>query len=268
MKSITLDRIGPGAGVQAIPRLGYMHEGVPSGGPLVPALFSATNRSLGNSPHDALIEAPLASVVLRAEQSILVSVNGCLCHLRAGEGVTVTGSDEAVSYIGVPGGFDVPEVLGSRSTLAVAGLGGHRGRTLRARDVLTARLAEPLCEPRNEVLPPPDPAAAIRVIRGPDAFPAAALNALFATTFKLSALSNRTGQRLEGATLPVACDDRPGSLPMVRGAIQVTLDGSLIVLGPDHPTTGGYPVVAVVITTDQGELARRRPGAEVRFSAA
>ena len=43
--------------------------------------------------------------------------------------------------------------------------------------------------------------------------------------------------------------------PMVRGAIQVTPSGEPVVLGPDHPTTGGYPVVGVVIAADQGRLA-------------
>jgi allophanate hydrolase subunit 2 len=54
---------------------------------------------------------------------------------------------------------------------------------------------------------------------------------------------------------------------MVRGAIQVTLSGEPIVLGPDHPTTGGYPLIAAVIRADQGRLCARRPGTPVRFSA-
>jgi allophanate hydrolase subunit 2 len=52
---------------------------------------------------------------------------------------------------------------------------------------------------------------------------------------------------------------------MVRGAIQVPVSGEAIVLGPDHPTMGGYPVVATVAHADVGSLMARRVGASVRF---
>jgi allophanate hydrolase subunit 2 len=73
--------------------------------------------------------------------------------------------------------------------------------------------------------------------------------------------------RLRGPALARLDDDRGASVPMVRGAIEVPASGEPIVLGPDHPTTGGYPVLAVVIRADQGALAARRPGAAVRFEA-
>jgi allophanate hydrolase subunit 2 len=53
---------------------------------------------------------------------------------------------------------------------------------------------------------------------------------------------------------------------MIRGAVEVTTDGTPIVLGPDHPTTGGYPVLAVLRPASQAALARRRPGAAIRFA--
>jgi allophanate hydrolase subunit 2 len=55
---------------------------------------------------------------------------------------------------------------------------------------------------------------------------------------------------------------------MTRGAIQVTPSGELLVLGPDHPTTGGYPVIAVIRRADVGRLLLRRPGAPVRLGYA
>ena len=55
---------------------------------------------------------------------------------------------------------------------------------------------------------------------------------------------------------------------MRRGAVQITTDGTPIVLGPDHPTTGGYPVLAVVRAASFGALAQRRPGDAVRFRLA
>ena len=52
---------------------------------------------------------------------------------------------------------------------------------------------------------------------------------------------------------------------MVRGAIEVARDGAPIVLGPDHPTTGGYPIVAVIAHTDLGAFFAIRLTGTVRF---
>ena len=60
----------------------------------------------------------------------------------------------------------------------------------------------------------------------------------------------RTGARLRGERLPRRPDLAERSRPMVRGAIEVPGDGLPIVLGPDHPTTGGYPILAVVASED------------------
>jgi allophanate hydrolase subunit 2 len=52
---------------------------------------------------------------------------------------------------------------------------------------------------------------------------------------------------------------------MVLGAIQLPPDGLPVVLGPDHPTMGGYPVVATVVRADLGALLARPVGARIRF---
>ena len=40
------------------------------------------------------------------------------------------------------------------------------------------------------------------------------------------------------------------------GAIQVPPSGQPVILGPDHPVTGGYPVIGVVIDADTDSLAQ------------
>jgi allophanate hydrolase subunit 2 len=55
------------------------------------------------------------------------------------------------------------------------------------------------------------------------------------------------------------------TVPMTDGAIQVTPSGGLIVLHVDHQSTGGYPVIATVISADLPLLAQARPGDTVRF---
>jgi allophanate hydrolase subunit 2 len=55
---------------------------------------------------------------------------------------------------------------------------------------------------------------------------------------------------------------------MVQGAIQVPRSGQPIVLGPDHPTTGGYPVIATLVRADLGAFHAIPIGGELRFKEA
>ena len=107
----------------------------------------------------------------------------------------------------------------------------------------------------------------VRVVPGPDAdaFAPGALEQLLAADLVVTSIGDRTGVRVAGGEVRPRRVASGISTPMVRGAIQVTPDGELIVLGPDHPTTGGYPVIAVVVTADQGRFGARGPGASLRF---
>jgi allophanate hydrolase subunit 2 len=236
-----------------------MHEGVPPGGPLVPELLAATNAALGNVPCAATIEM-CSSLTLRPQEDIVVSVDGEPIALAARRATTLTMEGRAVRYVGLPGGLDVPELLGGRGALFVA----HLGSVLRAGDTLLPLKAAP-ADQRSVSSPAPDATRLLRIIPGPDDFPPAVLAALVSSEFRVGPW-DRVGCRLTGARLPVDGTDVTWSRPMVRGALQVTLDGGVIVLGPDHPTTGGYPVVATVVSGDQGALARRITGAAVRFT--
>jgi allophanate hydrolase subunit 2 len=52
---------------------------------------------------------------------------------------------------------------------------------------------------------------------------------------------------------------------MVRGALQVPPSELPTLLLADHPVTGGYPVIAVVVAADTDRAAQARPGQRVRF---
>jgi biotin-dependent carboxylase-like uncharacterized protein len=248
-------------------RRGWLARGIPPSGPLDPEVHAAANEAVGNGPFAAAIEVPLGSLGLRARGELLVSVDGeAPVRLADGQEWRVAPVSRAVRYVAVRGGIDVPVVLGSRSTLLVARMGGLGGRLLRARDLLpvgAATQGEGAGASRGE----DDAEAAVVVDPGPhvDRFPEGALEAFLSTTFDVSRLGDRVGVRLEGAKIPRDRPDLALPVPMVRGAVQVTTDGTPIVLGPDHPTTGGYPVLAVVRPSSWGALARRRPGESVRF---
>lgn len=257
---------GP-AMVQDGGRRGRMHQAVPPGGALVPELLAAANRALGNPPGAAGLEVYGELRLALHGGPTALSVDGELRPAGPAAPVLIERPRElVVRYVAVPGGFDVPEVLGGRGTLLQARLGGHEGRLVRKGDRLRVGGRESPAG-RGEPRPVLDLAAPIRVIAGPDLdrFAPAALDTLTSSDFTVSPHSDRTGMRLSGPPLDRLGDDRPGPTPMVRGAIQVPGAGEAIVLGPDHPVTGGYPVLATVIRADWGRLAARRPGAGVRF---
>ena len=52
---------------------------------------------------------------------------------------------------------------------------------------------------------------------------------------------------------------------MVRGAVQIPPNGEPVVFGPDHPVTGGYPVIAVLTGRSNDRAAQLAPGQSVRF---
>lgn len=253
-------RAGPGLTVQDLGRPGLLYRGVPASGALVPELLQRTNEALGNEAGDAALELFLHPATLLASERMVVAIDGEPRVIEAGAELVVRPS-RAVSYVALAGGVDVPMALGSRSTLVVAGLGGHEGRMLRTGDQLRAARRDPLGERSMFTVVESAP---IRIVPGPDAFSMDAVDLLLGTEWNVGRALDRTGMRLEGAKLPTP-PDRPYSAPMVRGAIQVSHDGTPIVLGPDHPTTGGYAVVATVVTQDLGRLALTRPGEAVRF---
>jgi biotin-dependent carboxylase-like uncharacterized protein len=171
------------------------------------------------------------------------------------------------SYLAVSGGVWVEPVLGSRSTDLLSGLGpppltngtvlplGHRAGSYAHVDVV------PHPAPPRELV--------LRVTLGPreDWFTDAALRTLTGRAYAVSSASNRIGLRTEGPALERL---REGELPsegMVLGAVQVPPDGRPVVFLADHPTTGGYPVIAVVAPADLPAAAQAAPGTPVRFVA-
>jgi biotin-dependent carboxylase-like uncharacterized protein len=258
------------ATVQDMGRVGRLGQGLPPSGPLDGETFEAANAAVGNAPSTAAIEVALGSLEVEAcGAGAIVSLDGePAVSLAEGERFRVPSSDRAVRYLAVRGGLDVPLVLGARATLIAARLGGHLGRPLRRGDVVAVGDAEPVAS--RVVASPGVEAAPLLVDPGPHlaSFPAGAYEALLGGAWTLSPKSDRVGVRLEGARIPRDAPDLALPVPMIRGAIEVTTDGTPIVLGPDHPTTGGYPVLAVVRPSSWTSLARLRPGAPVHFATA
>jgi biotin-dependent carboxylase-like uncharacterized protein len=170
------------------------------------------------------------------------------------------------TYVAFRGGIDVDPTLGSRSTDLLTGLGPP---PLRAGDVL-ALGPEPPERPVGRTplprTPPQHPT--LRVHPGPrgDWFADTALDRLVSEPWRVSPSSNRVGVRLEGPPLERRGPGELLSEGVATGALQVPASGRPILLLADHPTTGGYPVIAVVTTADLPIAGQLAPGATVRFA--
>jgi len=268
--------------VQDLGRRGHMHEAVPPGGALVAERLIAANRRARN-PDDAAAIEVLGELVIRAERPLEVATDTSAARmLEAGEELALTSEPRRVAYLAVRGGIAAPLVLGGRGALLCANLGGlvRAGQPFASAELaeITARRASTSSGSRTTAAATPralrttDPAtttvdAPIRLLEGPDpaSFSPGALGVLLSSEYRVLPSSNRVGTRLDGPALPRSSAPEV-SRPMVIGAIEVPRDGKPIVLGPEHPTTGGYPIIAVVLSADLGRLFSIRPGGGVRFT--
>jgi biotin-dependent carboxylase-like uncharacterized protein len=275
---------GPLALVQDLGRPGHAHLGVPPSGALdVPALRLA-NRLVGNPKTMAGIEALLGGFAVMARCSCTVAVTGPAVsvtvdgrvtgshvpvHLADGQTLTIgTPATGLRCYLAVSGGIDAEPRLGSRSRDTLSEIGPAQ---LAPGDVLA--LGEPLGLPTGEdVLAPPRPPGelVVPVVLGPrdDWFdePSERL----ARAWTVTPESNRVGLRLDGERLARTAEREGTELAsegLLTGAIQVPPSGLPVIFLADHPTTGGYPVVAVVTAAALPALAQVRPGTTVRFRA-
>jgi allophanate hydrolase subunit 2 len=169
-----------------------------------------------------------------------------------------------------PGGPLVPDPRVVASAIEARGLDGIRyfvGPYGSPRVLLPG---EDVPEPDETWLVPAARDVVVRVVPGPDPerFDPAALPTLLDAVWTVLPASDRVGTRLAGPPIRRRDADDARSAPMVRGAIEVPAGGAPLVLGPDHPTTGGYPVLAVVLRADWGLVGACVPGSTVRFRIA
>lgn len=281
---VTVTDPGPLTTVQDVGRLGWAHLGVPRSGALDLPAAALANRLVGNGDGAAVLETTLGGVTLRLSTAMTVAVTGAEAVVsfdgrpvafgepvtaQAGTTVTVGRATVGVrSYVAVAGGFDVAEVLRSRATDILSGLGPD---PLSQGDELL--IGEPFGEPRGIDVPvvrrplTPLTPVTLRLMTGPrqDWFTDEALETLTGSSYVVSPDSNRIGLRLHGPSLKRSIDGELPSEGIVLGAIQVPASGQPLVFLNDHPTTGGYPVIGVVVPKDLVLCAQMRPGDEMRF---
>ncbi len=273
--------------VQDLGRFGHGELGVPPAGAADPVSLRIGNRLVGNDEGAAALEMTLVGGTFAFERPAVVAVAGSemgprldgvdvptWAAIEAGTGRTLelgptrTG---ARAYLCVRGGISVPAVLGSASTHLLVGLGGHEGRPLRAGDRLGLR-GRTSGGPRGAGFDPRRfPGLlrrdVLRVTPGPQAawFDEDECLAFHALAYRVTEASNRMGLRLEGRAIVSAKRRELVTEGVCPGAVQVPPGGEPIVLLVEHPTTGGYPKIASVVSADFGALGQLRPRDLLRF---
>jgi len=279
-------------------RFGLRHIGVSTAGPADALSHRIANLLVGNRRDSPTLEMLLGGAALRFLRTSLVALTGAEVEARVGAlRVPVrcpvwiaAGSELRIGrpqqgsrvYLAISGEWQVPELLGSRSTHVRTGLGPSGGRPLRTGDTLAVTPCEPPVLPELSaelsgerpaafpdwslpLFPPPEPA--LRLLAGPD-FPALTDNsqaALFGAKFRVDPRSDRMAVRLDGTRLFLRPLEEKLSSGVTVGSVQLLPTGEPLVLHVDCQTTGGYPLIGAVASVDLPRLGQLRPGEPVRF---
>ncbi|UED72540.1 biotin-dependent carboxyltransferase family protein [Brevibacillus sp. DP1.3A] len=302
---MSIEVVSPGlcTTVQDRGRYGYQRHGVNVGGAMDTLALQMANMLVGNHRDEAVLELTMKGPTLLFQKDMLVAI--CGGDLSPTINKNPIKSNRAVwvksgsmlqfghakqgcrAYLAVAGGWDVPIVMGSRSTNLRAGFGGLAGRMLQAGDRLehnpqssfSLYLAKQLEQKArgaafsntNWFIPfgyvTKSREAIVRVIRGDqfDDFTSESRQSFFEQAFQVSPQSDRMGYRLTGPTLALTSPLELISAAVTMGTIQVPPDGQPIILMADRQTIGGYPKIGYVATVDLPIIAQLRPGETMRF---
>lgn len=265
-------------------RAGFGAVGVGVSGAMDAGSLALANRLVGNGADAAGLEILGPGLRLRFEAATWFAVTGgrggVLLDGRAVDWAlprrAERGSELSFGpverglrrYLGLRGGIDGDPELGSLSTDVLSGLGPP---PLTAGTVVALRTpcaAVPVIDWMPADPPGTSEPTRLAVHPGPrrDWFAPDAWQRLLEQSWTVSTQAGRTGIRLDGEPLPRQALGELASEGMLHGAIQVPPSGLPVIFGPDHPATGGYPVLAVVARRSLAALAHLVPGGQVRFT--
>lgn len=275
---LRIDRVGLTT-VQDLGRRGWAHLGVSPSGAADRGSARLANRLAGNDMSAALFETS-GGFVFTAMSDVVVVMTGSECAAttatqpigmcrpvvaRRGEQVRM---DHLIggmrTYVAIGGGVQGEALLGSRSHDTLGGIvpvALHEGVQLGTGRAQTSATS-------LDVVVAPRRIERARLTPGPHEhlFAADLRSRVTRSRLLVSTTSSRVGVRLTGASLDDAVTGELESFPLVRGAVQVTPANELVVMLADHPTTGGYPVIGVVVPEDVDALSQLVGGETVSLA--
>lgn len=281
---MTLKVIHPGlyTTVQDLGRFGHQSQGFSPAGAMDYRALMLANQLLGNDENASGLEMTFKGAAFEVMKDSVIAVVGAdmkmkiddvdypvgvPVHVSKGSTVAFGSADGgARTYLAVPGGFKVAPVLGSASTHVRSGIGGYKGRTLEAGDVLHSGgsgTAGPY-----KIIDDITDDETVRVIPGQqfDRFDDEMKAQFFSASYSLTKDCDRMGFRLDGPELTAVPDHDVLSEPTQLGSIQVPQSGQPIVLLNDRQTAGGYARIGTVALVDIPKFVQKKPGDAVKFT--
>lgn len=274
--------------IQDLGREGYQKYGLAVSGAVDPYAHRMANMLVDNDENSATLEVTLMGLKLNVLRPATIAVTGGDLNLHVNgnpapmwTSFTVHTGDRihfkgclsgCRAYIAVAGGIMVADVLGSKSTDLVSGIGGIAGRALKKGDLIyvdkkggsrkrTRRRLVP------DLIPTYSDKISVRVVLGPqdDAFTDEGINTLFSYEYTVSKDSDRMACRLEGPTIEHSSNADIMSEGIFIGAIQVPKNGQPILFQAGRPSVGGYTKIGGVITVDLPKVAQLKPYDRITF---
>jgi len=280
-------RPGINSTFQDLGRFGLQHLGIAPSGCMDRSLFSLSNKLVGNKVLEGALEfayqGPLLELV---GESAFVAVSGKVNFniinknneikqgvpnesfvLSNGDKIDILSTINSVyGYLSIFGGFKLNETKESISTLVRAKIGPNNGDKLKIDEKIFFNKSNADLKTKNFEFDF-DNDNTIRVMKGLqfDYFSKKSQEDFFSKEYKVTKLTDRMGMRLEGEKLENIISKNIKSEGITKGSIQTPGDGQPIILLSDHPTIGGYPKIANVITADYDKLVQKIPGSKIKF---
>ncbi len=273
--------------VQDLGRYGFQQYGLSVSGAMDYVAARLANILSGNDENEGLLEITLVGPEIEFLSPTVIAITGGDFKpaindipISMNKSVAVSSGDilsfkeikkGCRSYLAFAHGIDIPLVMGSKSTFLKAGIGGYRGRALKAGDILNIGDIQESCNylrrQSNNFYNYGSDKIKLRILLGPQdtAFTNEGIETLLSNEYSVTTNSDRMGYTLEGPVIEHKESADIISDGITMGAIQVPSKGNPIIMMADRQTTGGYTKIANVISVDLPKLAQAKPGDKILF---
>ncbi|MFD1037041.1 biotin-dependent carboxyltransferase family protein [Virgibacillus byunsanensis] len=268
---------------QDMGRTGYQRFGVPVSGAMDPFSMQVGNILVGNPRNTVSLEVTLIGPKLEvcAPTLLTIAITGADLEPRINDrsvamwkSITLKKGDQLSfgkhqsgvrAYIAVAGGFDAPVIFGSSSTDGNTGFGSSLEDVKKIKGFSHEAQQGIGLVPKD--IPTYEKSIKVAIIEGPhtDCFTKEGREKFFRCIHQVEANSNRMGYRLKSEEIKLNKDIAIWSDAIPFGGIQVPPNGQAIILMADRQTTGGYPRIGTVLSSDMPKIAQLVPQGEIQF---
>ncbi len=280
-------RPGINSTFQDLGRFGLQHLGIVASGCMDQLSFCVSNKLVGNKVSEGALEFAYQGPLLELVGEIavvavtgkvnfnVIKKNGDITQGVTNESIVISNGDKldilstinsVYGYFAIKGGFKLKEIKGSVSTLVRANIGPNNGHKLNSEDKIFFNTSSSTDKTKKIQLDL-NQNNEIRVMKGlqVDYFSKKSQEDFFSKEYEVTRLTDRMGMRLKGQKMENIINKNIKSEGITKGSIQIPGDGQPIVLLSDHPTIGGYPKIANVISADYDKLVQKTPGTKIKF---